>query len=62
MESTATDQYAPIRRDLSTAIRMLQQTDADTEQRGRSLMYDAARELDRRNGDAVPNYLYDYLR
>jgi len=62
MESTATDQYAPIRRDLSTAIRMLQQTDPDTEQRGRSLMYDAARELDRRNGDAVPNYLYDYLR
>ena len=62
MESTAPDQYAPIRRDLSTAIRMLQQTDPDTEQRGRSLIYDAARELDRRNGDAVPNYLYDYLR
>lgn len=62
MESTATDQYAPIRRDLSAAIRMLQQTDADTEQRGRSLIFDAARELDRRNGDAVPNYLYDYLR
>ena len=62
MESTATDQYEPIRRDLSAAIRMLQQTDPDTEQRGRSLIYDAARELDRRNGDAVPNYLYDYLR
>jgi len=62
MESTLSDQYAPIRRDLSAAIRMLQQTDPDTEQRGRSLIYDAARELDRRNGDAVPNYLYDYLR
>lgn len=62
MESTVADQYAPIRRDLSAAIRMLQQTDPDTEQRGRSLIYDAARELDRRNGDAVPNYLYDYLR
>ena len=62
MESTLSDQYAPIRRDLSSAIRMLQQTDRDTEQRGRSLIYDAARELDRRNGDAVPNYLYDFLR
>ena len=62
MESTLSDQYEPIRRDFSAAIRMLQQTDADTEQRGRSLIYDAARELDRRNGDAVPNYLYDYLR
>ena len=62
MESTATDQYEPIRRDLSAAIRMLQQTDPDTERRGRELIYDAARELDRRNGDAVPNYLYDYLR
>ena len=62
MESTATDQYEPIRRDLSAAIRMLQQTDADTEQRGRSLIYDAARQLDRRNGDQVPNFLYDYLR
>jgi hypothetical protein len=62
MESTLSDQYAPIRRDLSAAIRMLQQTDAETEQRGRSLIFDAARELDRRNGDAVPNYLYDYLR
>jgi len=62
-ESTATDQYEPIRRDLSAAIRMLQQTgDADTERRGRELIYDAARELDRRNGDRVPNYLYDYLR
>lgn len=63
MESTATDQYEPIRRDLSAAIRMLQQSgDPDTEQRGRSLIYDAARELDRRNGDQVPNFLYDYLR
>jgi hypothetical protein len=63
MESTATDQYAPIRRDLSSALRMLQQSgDAETEQRGRSLIFDAARELDRRNGDAVPNFLYDYLR
>ena len=62
-ESTATDQYEPIRRDLSAAIRMLQQSgDAETEQRGRSLIYDAARELDRRNGDQVPNFLYDYLR
>jgi len=62
-ESTATDQYEPIRRDLSAAIRMLQQAgDAETEQRGRSLIYDAARELDRRNGDQVPNFLYDYLR
>lgn len=63
MESTATDQYQPIRQDLSAALRMLQQSgDAETEQRGRSLIYDAARELDRRNGDQVPNFLYDYLR
>jgi hypothetical protein len=41
---------------------MLQQTDADTERQGRSLIYDAARQLDVRNGDAIPNYLYDYLR
>ena len=34
----------------------------DTERQGRSLIYDAARGLDRRNGDAIPNYLYDYLR
>ena len=62
MESTIANGYEPMRRDLSSAIRMLQQTDAETEQKGRSLIYDAARELDRRNGDAVPNYLYDYLR
>jgi hypothetical protein len=62
MESTLSDGYEPIRRDLSAAIRMLQQTDADTERQGRSLIYDAARGLDRRNGDAIPNYLYDYLR
>jgi hypothetical protein len=62
MESTLSDGYEPIRRDLSSAIRMLQQTDADTEREGRSLIYDAARQLDRRNGDAIPNYLYDYLR
>ena len=62
MESTLSDGYEPIRRDLSAAIRMLQSTDADTERQGRSLIYDAARQLDRRNGDAIPNYLYDYLR
>jgi hypothetical protein len=62
MESTATDQYEPIRRDLSAALRMLQQTDAETERRGRELIFEAARQLDRRNGDAVPNFLYDYLR
>lgn len=62
MESTLSDGYEPIRRDLSAAIRMLQGTDADTERQGRSLIYDAARGLDRRNGDAIPNYLYDYLR
>ena len=62
MESTLSDGYEPIRRDFSAAIRMLQQTDAATEREGRSLIYDAARQLDRRNGDAVPNYLYDYLR
>jgi hypothetical protein len=62
MESTLSDGYEPIRRDLSAAIRMLQSTDADTERVGRSLIYDAARQLDRRNSDAIPNYLYDYLR
>jgi len=62
MESTLSDGYEPIRRDFSAAIRMLQQTDAETERQGRSLIYDAARELDRRNGNAIPNYLYDYLR
>lgn len=62
MESTLSDGYEPIRRDLSAAIRMLQSTDAETERQGRSLIYDAARQLDRRNGDAIPNYLYDYLR
>jgi len=62
MESTLSDGYEPIRRDLSAAIRMLQQTDANTEREGRSLVFDAARELDRRNGDAVPNFLYDFLR
>jgi hypothetical protein len=62
MESTLANGYEPMRRDLSAAIRMLQQTDADTERQGRSLIYDAARQLDVRNGDAIPNYLYDYLR
>jgi hypothetical protein len=62
LESTIANGYEPMRRDLSSAIRMLQQTDADTERQGRSLIYDAARQLDLRNGDAVPNYLYDYLR
>jgi hypothetical protein len=62
IDSTLGNGYEPIRRDLSTAIRMLQQTDADTERAGRSLIYDAARQLDVRNGDAIPNYLYDYLR
>jgi hypothetical protein len=62
MESTIANGYEPMRRDLSSAIRMLQQTDAETERQGRSLIYDAARQLDMRNGDAVPNYLYDYLR
>jgi hypothetical protein len=62
MDSTIANGYGPIRRDLSAAIRMLQQTDAETERQGRSLIYDAARQLDRRNGDEVPNYLYDYLR
>jgi hypothetical protein len=62
MESTIANGYEPMRRDLSAAIRMLQQTDADTERQGRSLIYDAARQLDVRNGDAIPNYLYDYLR
>jgi hypothetical protein len=62
MESTVSDGYEPIRRDLSAAIRMLQQTDANTEREGRSLVFDATRELDRRNGDAVPNFLYDFLR
>jgi hypothetical protein len=62
MESTIANGYEPMRRDLSSAIRMLQQTDADTERQGRSLIYDAARQLDMRNGDAIPNYLYDYLR
>jgi hypothetical protein len=62
MESTIANGYEPMRRDLSAAIRMLQQTDANTERQGRSLIYDAARQLDVRNGDAIPNYLYDYLR
>src|SRR5262245_8825493 len=62
MNSTLSEGFKPFRDAISIAVRQLQQTDPDTERAGRALVYEAARDLDRANGDAIPNYLYDYLR
>lgn len=61
MHSTIANGYKPMRDDLSAAVRQLQQTDADTERRGRALVFDAVRQLDRANANSIPKYLYDYL-
>jgi len=61
MVSTLSDGYKPLRDDFAAAVRQLQQTDPDTERRGRALVFDAARQLDRASGGAIPKYLYDYL-
>jgi len=61
MESTLSEGYKPLRDDLSAAVRQLQATDAETERRGRALIFDAMRQLDRTNGGQIPKYLYDYL-
>jgi hypothetical protein len=61
MHSTIANGYKPMRDDLSSAVRQLQQTDADTERRGRALVFDAVRQLDRANANSIPKYLYDYL-
>jgi hypothetical protein len=62
MNSTLSDGFRPFRDAVSIAVRQLQQTDPDTERAGRALVYEAARDLDRATQDAIPNYLYDYLR
>lgn len=62
MTSTLSDGFRPFRDAISVAVRQLQQTDPDTERAGRALIYAAARDFDRSTGDAVPKYLYDYLR
>src|SRR5882672_8303819 len=61
MNSTISNGYKPIRDDLSAAVRQLQQTDPDTERRGRALVFDAVRQLERANSNSIPKYLYDYL-
>ena len=62
MNSTLSEGFKPFRDAISIAVRQLQQTDPETERAGRALIYEAARDLDRANSDAIPNYLYDYLR
>jgi len=61
MDSTIANGYKPLRDNLSAAVRQLQQTDADTERRGRMMIFDAVRQLNRANSNAIPTYLYDYL-
>jgi hypothetical protein len=61
MDSTIANGYKPLRDNLSAAVRQLQQTDADTERRGRLIIFDAVRQLNRASSNPIPTYLYDYL-